>query len=435
MSMPAFALPALSATQRHRLASATAVVAWYCTRVLLVLFALRHPTTRTDVFYFYGGVRREQAGQADAMREYPDLTVWIPRLLHHLVGDNKDQFVVAFAVAILTLDAILCWMLARRRAWVALGFWLAFSLVLGPLFIRRLDLLPGLLVAVAALWVGSASPAASALVGLAACAKLWPVALVAGLVGHWRAGGTWLRLAWAGLAIVAVSTITAMTRGWARVVSPLVYQQERGLHVEAVPATPLLWFHAKDPQRWPIDFAESKCFEIFGPHVSTLLAVSTWASVAVAAGVLVVVGVRFVRTGGRDPLVTRVLWLTTVLGIMVTAKVLSPQYMLWLGPLVAAVVACDLKTRTAAGQVVWRWQPAVIAVCVLGAAYATTQIFPLHYAGMVSNSHRDDIAYVIAACRNGLLLVAFGVSVAWLVSAFRAETRRALAASHGGPKE
>lgn len=387
-----------------------AVTAWWVTRVALLLYAVHQPVPRGDVDYYFRGLAAEAAGER-ALTEYPDASVIPLRFLHFLVGEDKQAFAVALLLFILSLDALFSYGLARRRAWWAFGFWLLFGLALAPIFTRRLDILPGLAVAAAALWLGRSPRAASALLAVATALKLWPLALASGLVGHVRSAGTWIRLAWFGGTIIALSLLSALTQGWWRVLSPLTYQDERGLQSETIAATPFLWLRAFNPDRWSIHYAESQSYEVFGPGVSIGLLAST---IMVGATALLLIGItlwRFFFTGGNDPTATRAFWLLTVLLILVSAKVFSPQYLLWVGPLLAVMLALDSSRAL-------RW----CAAFLLDAAGLTCLVYPVFFEGFLA-SHLSVV--IIASLRN-ILIVAATVSAAWWAArALRAEGAKA----------
>lgn len=376
-------------------------VGWWVTRMALLLFAAHQRGPAPEVKYYYKGV----TGQGSALREYPDLGVVPLRVLHLLTGDDRVHFTVAFAALILLCDAALTWYLARRHAWWAVWFWLLSGLALAPIYTRRLDLMAGLLVAWAAALLTRRGPASAILTACATAVKLWPAALLAGLVGHWRASGTWMRLGWAGLTLVATVALTTVTQGWDRVTSPLDYQVDRGLQTESVAATPFLWAHWAAPQRWKIDYAASKSFEVFGPHVSVGLAATTVLSIAVAAVILGVALRAFLRTGALTPTATRALWLVSIAGILVSSKVFSPQYLMWVTPLLAVMLALDGRPRSLIGGAC----AVTLAACVL-----TTAVYPLTFNGFISSTNPSAVSYLYATGRNLLIVALLVIAGMWL---------------------
>lgn len=391
-----------------------AALAWWSSRALLLLYAVHQPVPRGDVAYYFRGIEAEARGER-AMSEYPDASIAPLRLLYRLVSGEEQAFAVGLMLVLLSLDALLCYALARRRAWWALGFWLLFALALAPLFTRRLDLLPGLAVAAAALSLRRSPRLSSGLVAVATALKLWPVALAAGLVGYWRSAGTWARLAWFGATLALVTAASALTQGWWRVLSPLTYQDERGLQSEAITATPFLWLRLTDSERWSIHYAASQSYEVFGPGVALGLHASTALMAMAALGIVGFTAWRFLRSAEYSAEATRALWLFTVMMILLSAKVFSPQYLLWVGPLLAVILALDAAPLGGSARSL-RW----CAACLLGAAVLTSLVYPVFFDEFLAAPAHTGVV-LIASLRNVLIVVAALCSAVWCLSAVRRE--------------
>lgn len=396
--------------------SLRAALAWWASRALLLLYAVHQPVPRGDVSYYFRGLEAEARGER-AMSEYPDASIAPLRLLYHLVGGEQQAFAIVLMLLLLSLDALFCYALARRHAWFALGFWLLFALALAPLLTRRLDLLPGLAVAGAALCLGNSARLPAALLAVATALKLWPIALVSGLVGPWRAAGTWARLAWCGATLVALTALSAFTQGWWRVVSPLTYQDERGLQSEALTATPFLWLRLSDPARWDIRYAPSQSYEVFGPGVSWGLHAATALMVAAALGIVGITAWRFLRAAEYRPEVTRALWLLITLLILVSAKVFSPQYLLWVGPLLAVALALDAPRAPAARPLRY------CAAFLLGAAALTSLVYPVFFDDFLAVPASAPVV-LIATLRNLLIAAAATCAAVWCLRLLPREAAR-----------
>lgn len=398
-------------------ASGLAVAGWIISRIIMALFAMRYNNAMGDPRYYYRQIDRAD-GLDIPLGEYPDPATWPIRLLH-LLTESEWQFIVMFAATMLLLDALFSWHLAAHRAWYAYVFWLAFGLVMAPLLLFRLDLPVGLAVAAAASLIQRRPRAAAAMLAVATAVKLWPVALATGLVGHWRSRGTWLRLGVFVLTLAAFAAVTVLSQGPGRVVSPLNYQEDRGLQSESVPGSLLLWQMLGGEGAWRLDYAPSKSYEIFGPGVDSLLIASSVFIAVTAIAALGVVGLRFLRTGGQDPAVTRVFWLALTLMILVTAKVFSPQYMLWLGPLVAVLLAEDRGRPQAERRLL-----AAIAVLTVVAGALSVTIFPMFFGEYLD---LEGWALAVNVLRN-VLVVAMAAASIWLTARrLRDESRRGAA--------
>lgn len=380
-------------------------LAWVATRVLIALFAAR--IGPGDIPYYFRSVHSPDPGRVP-LEEYPYLLAAPLGVLEHLVGGDQTRFIVAFGLLLLSCDAALTWYLVRARARWAVAFWLACGVVLSPIVLTRLDLLPGMMVAAAAAALGTSDRVAGALTGLATAIKLGPVVLVAGLVGHWRDARTWVRVGWAAGTMALAGLLTLVAAGPARLLSPVGYQFHRGLEVEALAAIPLYWLRLGDPQRWPVRFAASKSYEIFGPGVAGLLTVTTVAIACAGIAILGLVAWRALdHRAPTSPPASRAAWLTMLIAVLVTSKVLSPQYLLWVCPLVAVMLALDVRPVGAPR----RWVLPAIGVGLLIAAAATTVVYPVRISGFVSNTAPDALAYLCATVR-GVVLLGIGVLAA-----------------------
>jgi len=213
-----------------------------------------------------------------------------------------------------------------------------------------------------------------------------------------------------GLLLVA----TVAVAGWARLLSPLTYQAERGLQIESVAATPVMTAWWLVPGRWTVFYAPSKAFEITGPGVEMLLAASTLATLlyVVALGLA---GWRLWQVRDRAGAATVVWWtLAAVTGFVVTGKVLSPQYLLWLLPVAAAgLVVAD-------GRVLRSW-----TVGLLVASALTQVVFPTTYGAITTGLGAPPWVPVVAlVARNVLMIQLLAVAAVQLWRALERDRQR-----------
>lgn len=337
------------------------------------------------------------------LSEYPDAGLWPVRAIIQLSGDHAHVFLTLFSAVLITCSTAFFFYLLNRSHRAAL-FWTAFTAAAGPIVYSRLDLIPGLLVAATAAALFTHPKLASALLGFAAMSKLWPAALAAGLVDKWNRSATWVRLATFGGTLVVVGAITALTSGWDRLVSPLTYQDVRGLQIESILATPLIVAAAFFPGHWHIDKAPSKSFEIFGPGVDQLVTAS---SVLMACTMLFGLGWALWHFLGDawSPRSTALFFLTMVLLLIVSNKVFSPQYVVWFGPLLAVLVAKQPEEPGASAQAGTSSEADALRkltwLSVLVAAL-TTAVFPFTYNLLFEGPHW--FAALVLTARNILMV-------------------------------
>jgi hypothetical protein len=277
--------------------------------------------------------------------QYPPaagLLMLIPRVLPGTYGE-------AFVALMLAVDLIGLVLLARlgRRTGNDTGVWvwlLAMPL-LGTFAVLRFDLVPTV-IAIAALLVVHRRPQwFGALAGLGASVKLWPVLV---LFGEWDTGRLLRSIAAAVAVVVVVFAASAIAFG-----DPAGFVShggERGLQEEAVATIPwqLEQIVSGDPYPRAIRFG---AWEVDTPTADTVAAVLGWLTLAAlaAAAAWWWRWRQRIREGWdwlADAAVSRDLVFTVVLLVLVTSRVLSTQYMVWLLGLAAVVLSAG-TTRLA----------------------------------------------------------------------------------------
>lgn len=357
------------------------------------------------MYYFRNSLEEPPAPSHGAvpLTEYPDAGLWPVRAIIQLSGDHAYVFLTLFSAVLIALSTAFFFYLLNRSHRAAL-FWTAFTAAAGPIVYSRLDLIPGLLVAATAAALFTHPKLASALLGFAAMSKLWPAALAAGLVDKWNRSATWVRLATFGGTLVVVGAITALTSGWDRLVSPLTYQDVRGLQIESILATPLIVAATIFPGQWHIAKAPSKSYELFGPGVDQLVTAS---SVLMACTMLFGLAWALWHFLGDawSPRSTALFFLTMVLLLIVSNKVFSPQYVVWFGPLLAVLVAKQPEEPEASGRGATHGEADALRkltwLSVLTAAL-TTAVFPFTYNLLFEGPHW--FAALVLTVRNILMV-------------------------------
>jgi hypothetical protein len=377
---------------------AAGVLAWAFTRAVVVRLLLdRHAWVAGDLAYFEHSIAGvPELGLASTLVEYPlpgVLVVALPRLLGDLVG-APDAYAETVLVLSLLADAAFAVLLAvvaggRRRTAVAV--WILAVPLLGATAYARFDLVPGVLAGVALL-VWPRRPLLAAAVGSVATGlKLWPVLVLPALAAPAATRrAVSVVVAATGVLLVAASLLLA---GWGRLVSPLTWQAERGLQIESVAASPAMVAWALAPERYALGFAEHNAYEVAGPGVGELLAVTEMSLLLLVVGLLWLWLRAFRR--GRDLGPDAVVWLAlaAVTAFVVTSKVLSPQYLLWLLPLAAAAVAVSGERSVRA------WASLLLV------ATATTQlVFPELYGNLTLDGQHRGWTVLVLVVRNVLLV-------------------------------
>ncbi|MDO5683564.1 MAG: glycosyltransferase 87 family protein, partial [Propionibacteriaceae bacterium] len=329
-----------------------------------------------------------------------------------LGGGSEWGYTGWFVGLVLVADLGFCaliWLTAARwRGW-AVVVWSVLCALLGPLVWLRFDLLPAVLAGAALLLVARRPGTAGGLLAVGAGTKLWPGLLFPLLVN--RPDGIrhrdWFSAS-IGFGVTGVVLVigSLVTGGWARLFSPLVWQSDRGLQIESVPATVLMGLRAVDPQAWHITVSRYQAFEIFGPGVDAWLTVSDIASlVGLALGVWILIVHWRRRYADRQTWATAatVATLAYLLLFIVTNKTLSPQYVIWLGGPIAVLIAWHGLRTHRAGLPLLRWTSLVLATAAL-----THVVYPILYDrvnGMADDAVGTPVATVVLVLRNLLLVV------------------------------
>ena len=251
--------------------------------------------------------------------------------------------------------------LGRRAGgnYTGVWVWLIAMPFLGTFAILRFDIVPTV-IGIAALVVIHRRPAwFGVLAGFGASLKVWPIVL---LFGEWDRRRLLVSALTAAMTILLVLLAAAIAFG-----DPSTFLDEqgsRGLQEEAVAAAPwdLRELTTTEPAPRVLRFGS---WEIASPTGDAVADVLKWLSVATLAAAALwwwfrARAIHDGRTDLADAAVSRDFIFTIVLLLVVTSRVLSPQFMLWLVGL-AAVVLTAGTTRLA--------RPAWI---VLGASLLTT---------------------------------------------------------------
>lgn len=270
--------------------------------------------------------------------QYPPgaaLLMLLPRIGPGTYGESFVALMLIFDLAGLGLLALL----GRRSGnYSGLWVWLLAMPLVGVYAVLRFDLVPTV-IAIAALVVVHRQPGwFGALVGIGAAIKVWPVVL---LFAEWDRR----RLARAALAAVAgaavVFAVAALAFG-----DPFGFlggQSDRGLQREAVATAPWLLSQVVGGTAPQLE-VHFGSWEIVNSGTGAVTDALKWLSLAALAAAAIWWRYRGrAILGGRSDLaraeVSRDFVFTIVLLLVVTSRVLSPQYMVWLLGLAAVVLS------------------------------------------------------------------------------------------------
>jgi hypothetical protein len=212
--------------------------------------------------------------------------------------------------------------------------YLSALLFLGPVAVSRIDSVSAALAIIGLVAISRNSTGiAAALFTIAGWIKIWPVALFAAMIAVFKNRVQAVVVA----TIISASIIgIGLLAGGTKVFGFVLQQQQRGIQIESVMATPWMWL-AK--------FGSANIFfddviltnQVSGPLVQELAAISNYL-MFIALAITVFLAIRAVRAGSDRTQVFALAALTGVLDLIVFNKVGSPQFMIWLAvPLMALV--------------------------------------------------------------------------------------------------
>lgn len=382
-------------------AAALFVVSW---SLLGVGFYARDRIVDTPVYERYGSAMAEgEVPYRDFRPEYPPAalpTFLLPALVQQEEG--HDGFATAFAwlmaacgVAAVALTAVSLRLLEAEpaRLAAALGLLALAPLALGSVVLSRYDLWPAALAAgaLAALLSGR-NRLGSGVLGLAVAAKVYPLVMVPlAAVWIWRRRGRREALVAGAVfaAVLAAAFVPFLAVAPDGLGASLWRQLSRPLQIETLGASVAIVLHGLGAVE----------VEMVGSHGSQNLGGAAGTAIGlvhtvVQAAALLVVWLAFARGPATGERLVRYAALALVVFVAL-GKVLSPQFLVWLLPLVPLVAG----------------RRGLAASALLGAALVLTQLwFPFRYWDYARELDTG-VAWLVLA--RDLVLLALAAVLAW----------------------
>ena len=254
---------------------------------------------------------------------------------------NIVSYDISWLVVIFTLNTAASLLMVRpaTNARLFSGTYASWAFIvaiflLGPVAVSRIDSVSAALaifglVAIQRNFTGMAA----ALFTIAGWIKIWPIALFAALIAAFKRKMEGVVVA----TLISASIISVgLVAGGTTVFSFIIQQQERGIQIESVMATPWMWL-AK--------FGSANLFfddvvltnQVSGDYVQELASISNYILFG-ALAITAFLAIRAVRAGRDRTEVFVLAALTGVLDLIVFNKVGSPQFMIWLAVVLVALV-------------------------------------------------------------------------------------------------
>jgi len=286
------------------------------------------------------------------------------------------------------LSAVVDWGRAGKPAFKAVGLYLVYLVLLGPVAIGRIDAIAAFFALLGVVQIQqNRAKVAMTLFTLGAWIKIWPAAAAIALFSAAKSKVQYLI---AGIATsVAILVLGVLLGGNDKLLSFVLMQGDRGLQVESVLAT--FWV-------WAAKFGAPGAGIYFDNQLVTNQVSGAWTAeiawllgpvMIFALAITVFLGVRAYRAGAETKHLFVATFLTATLDLIVFNKVGSPQFELWLAVPLMAGVLFELP----------RWRlPVVIGLAI---ALLTNLLYPIFYMDLMVLGW---LGIAILTLRNALLV-------------------------------
>ncbi len=246
--------------------------------------------------------------------EYPPVMVAVITVIFGLTGSVVAAHRV-LVLATLVTDLLTAAIIGRAAGPNSAAWYLGIGLVLLPEQYLRLEVLPGVLAAGALAVVARRPAVAGALAAMGAAAKVWPALLVVGFVAarQWRAA---LATALAGAAMVGA---WAAGFGTDAVTQVVALRGATGWQIETLPGSVVALIDPEATVRRELD----------AYRIGTLIPWLVTVLRLTAIGAMITLAALGWRRGNRSTTTVAVATLGAVAALLVTAPLLSTQFLLW----------------------------------------------------------------------------------------------------------
>lgn len=297
-----------------------------------------------------------------------------------LLPGGRAGYELVFIAVALAVDALVLRALMRRGLRRGRWFWMVMPLAIGPIVWVRFDIfVAALLIAAVILMREERWQLSGVCIAGAALLKLWPVLLI-GLAWYYVPRSAFRKMLVAAfIAIVVPVGAVVAAGGFHGLELMLRYQGARGVEVESLWAAPLAVGHALAGWAAPLRSHGTGEYAVQGVY-------GALATVALPAAVLML-GLTLHRRSriGQLPALAKAFGCLVAV-VLLTAKTLSAQYILW--AVAATVLVADAMSRRA-----WRR----CAASGLLYAAATQFVFPWSWWHLIFNDTQAVVATVVHA--------------------------------------
>lgn len=334
------------------------------------------------------GYNPSDLGEVISPWVYP-LLAQLPIFAANVFGPSL--YLLGWTLIIIVLNAVGLVFLTRGKRSVSgiapAWFWLFFTIFMGFLSFARVEGITTSLVLIALLYAVERPVVAAFLLSAATWIKVWPAAVIAPLlIASAKRGQIFIT----GVVLsAAVAAVAVLTGAGSHLFDFAINQGDRGMQLEATFSTPWVWLSVFNVGGSKIaDNVAINSTEVYGPgaEVAAALMQPLLIVAALTGAILMVWALR--RGAQREELILEGS-LLMVTAFIVFNKVGSPQFIIWLLPVVVAGLVHDWD----------RWK--IPATLLMGIAFTTFIIYPLFYTPLI---HANPIMAAVLTSRNVLLV-------------------------------
>jgi hypothetical protein len=324
----------------------------------------------------------------------------LPIAISNLAGPQFYQLLWFVLIAALNAASIV--VLSNRgrsrRGVLASWWWLGILTLLSPVALLRLEGITAPLVIIALVLLARRPIVASVLLALATWIKVWPAAIFLAIAGAFPRRR--IAVITGAVFSLGVAAIVWAMGGLQYLLGFAQMQTSRGLQLEAPVTTPWLWLAVMNrPGSRIFNNTEIATREVVGPYDHIAVSLMTPVMALAVVGVLALV-VWAKHRGAETQRLLLVASLALATTVVVFNKVGSPQYMLWLAPIIAVGITQG-----------WRaWRTPALLMAVI--SVLTTFVFPILYMPLIAG---DPGVALLLTGRNVLLVVLLGWAVRELI--------------------
>lgn len=337
--------------------------------------------------------------------EYPVFSlipILLPGVLSQLAGGSFESYVFWFIVQNLAMGLVMAWIIARLdTSGKALPRFLIATLFFFPVFLFRFDPFPALLTMLAMVYVSRKPFASGMLLAVSVAAKLYSIVLIPVFGLYYFFNRDFKKMLWLAAGAGCIFAVLLGGVAWVKMEAAsdfMHYHLLRGIQIESLAGGILLLLeqtglialdvrhsfgamHLVTPLAGPV----LKCINIIMPVCFSAM--------------MIFLGRVFYKTASTSGSVTfrqlNAAAAAQILLFILLNKVLSPQYLIWLLPLIPF---CRFRTSL------------IFTVTLV----LTVLIFPGHYYDLIS---KQLLMVLVLNIRNGLLVWLFIELVSEVASA------------------